>query len=178
MSFLLSSWAKKMVLRHIMMNPKQPFHTLCTCYHAGCTLSTTFPLIHFKRKYKTGETDEQGGGQLGVCININISTPSVPHPLPPFSNPLCACVCFSLTTSGCMYNGSYEPRCLLFLSPVPLHQLSVAWSAWLPGLVGCLLRLAGPACLSAPRLVSPALRRRRGWECHSTKAAWVELCKQ
>lgn len=39
---------------------------------------------------------------------------------------------------------------------------------------------AGRAGLSALRgaVVSPALRRRRGCECHFTKAACVELCKQ
>lgn len=122
--------------------------------------STTLLLIRTrttlkkKNKQKKEETDEWGGGQLGVCININISTTSVPPPLHthPFPTPSVH-VCFPLTTSGCMYNGSYEPRCLLFLSPVPLHQLSVASSGWLPGLVGCLLRLAGPACLSAPHVV-------------------------
>lgn len=84
-----------------------------------------------------------GAGQLGVCIHINTTTPGAP--LPPFSNPppcmrVCMCVCFSLTSLGCMYNGSYEPRCLLFLSPVPLHQVSVARVAarfgWLPAPAG------------------------------------------
>lgn len=105
---------------------------------------------HSKGKNKNEQTDEFGADQLGACIHINISTPGKHHSHShPISNPLCACVCFSLTTSGCVYNNSYEPRCLLFLSPAPLHQLSVAWSTWLPVWLAACFWLAGLACLSA-----------------------------
>lgn len=121
---------------------------------------------HSKGKNKNEQTDEFGADQLGACIHINISTPgrhhSRSHPLP---NPpsVCVCVCFPLTTSGCVYNNSCEPRCLLFLSPAPLHQLSVAWSArvcvslcrsgWLPGFFWGVGGLAGLACLPCAGLL-------------------------
>jgi len=167
-----------------MTSRKQPFTHCAPAVIMQHTHTHSHVLIHTKDHFEikwneNEETDEWGGGQLGVYININISNPPTPTLFQP---PLCArarewvCVCVSLTTSGCVHNGSYEPRCLLFLSPVALHQLSVAWSAWLPGLVGC--PPARLPRLSAPRLVPPALRRRRGRECHSTQAARVEQCKQ
>lgn len=154
-----------------------------TCVLPGRTLARLILNTQKNRskgKNKNEPTDEFGADQLGACIHINISTPGRRHSHShPISNPLCACVCFSLTTSGCVYNNSYEPRCLLFLSPVPLQQLSVAWRGWLPvWLAACFFELAGLAFLSARAVVSPALRRRWGWECHFTKAACVELCKQ
>lgn len=99
---------------------------------------------HSEGKNKNEQTDEFGTDQLGACIHINICTPGRQHSRAhPISNPLCACVCLSLTTSGCVYNNSYEPRCLLFLSPAPLHQLSVAWSTWLPVWLAACFWLAG-----------------------------------
>lgn len=116
-----------------------------------------------------------GAGQLGVCIHINTSNPRSPPP--PHHACACACVCVFLWQALDACTTAPMNRDVFYFS-VQCLCIKWAWRAWLPGLVGCLLWLAVPTRLSAPFVVSPALRRRRRRECHFTKAAWVELCKQ
>ena len=139
-------------------------------------LCTSLLLIHTGTSLKDNvETDEWGGGQLGVCININIRTPP-PHPLP--TPPVHVCVFLWQPQDAC--TTAPMNRDVFYFS---VQCLCINW-AW-RGAGGCPVWLAAcsgwraPACLSVPPCAaSPALRRRRGWECHSTEAAWVELCKQ
>lgn len=84
-----------------------------------------------------------GAGQLGVCIHINSSNPRSSSPTlltPPRPMHVRVHVCVFLWQALDACTASYEPRCLLFLSPVPLHQVSVARVAarfgWLPAPAG------------------------------------------